>query len=436
MTVRADAVSDICEVVSGPAFTSRDFKGPGEGIRLLRGENIEPGALRWTKTRTWPDGLLAGYEHLLVQPGDLILGMDRPIISAGLKLATARAEDLPALLVQRVARIRPLKVDGRYLSYWLSSPEFVSHLRRAATGTQLPHVTLRDIREFRVPRFGAEKEQRIVEILEDHLSRLDAADNGIATSARRLVAYQRSLRQQAVDAPGSPMVPLARMVSGVGAGRSLGGAAPPAGPDEWGVIKVSAMTWGEFRAHENKRIPADQADARYEILPGDLLVSRANTAAYVGASVLVGDVRSRLLLSDKSLRLVPRPGVNAKWLNEVLQSPRVRHQITALATGTKESMHNISQKALLSVSVPNSSEDEQAAVIDAIEKGVRSSRGMERALDAAERRSANLRRSLLAAAFSGRLTGRFSDLELADETSATVEPELVSVVGQKEAMLW
>lgn len=369
-----------------------------------------------------------------VLPGDLLvasLGETLPracLMPAHIGTAIVKADCIRVRLSENV--------DPRWVMYSMQRPQVRKWAEDHLHGVGRPRLGLKIIRQIPIPLPRLGEQQRIVEILEDHLSRLDAADAGTATSARRLVAYQQALRQQAVDAPGSSVVPLARLISRVEAGKSLGGAAPPAGSDEWGIIKVSAMTWGEFRGRENKRIPANRADARYEIRPGDLLVSRANTASYVGASVLVGDVRPRLLLSDKSLRLAPMPGVKAEWLNEVLQSPRVRQQISALATGTKESMRNISQKALLSVSVPNSSEDEQTAVVEAIDQGVGSSRELERALDAARRKSAGLRRSLLAAAFSGRLTGRPSDLDQAEEMSAAMELKAASGVIQEEPLLW
>jgi type I restriction enzyme, S subunit len=142
-------LADVAKIDSGPAFPSVMFKGPGEGIKLLRGDNIEPGALRWTNTRTWPLGKMQGFEHLHVDAGDLILAMDRPVISSGLKLACVKADDLPALLVQRVARIRPLShVNSRFLHIALMSPRFVPHLLHSQTGTQLPHITLAGIRSF------------------------------------------------------------------------------------------------------------------------------------------------------------------------------------------------------------------------------------------------------------------------------------------------
>jgi type I restriction enzyme S subunit len=160
MAVAADAISnasdskqatlaDVADIDSGPAFPSSSFRGPGEGIKLLRGDNIEPGALRWTKTKTWPIEKMHGFEHLYLEARDLILAMDRPVISTGLKLARVTTEDLPALLVQRVARIRPKPgIDSRYLYIMLMSPRFIPHILRSQTGTQLPHITLAGIRSF------------------------------------------------------------------------------------------------------------------------------------------------------------------------------------------------------------------------------------------------------------------------------------------------
>jgi type I restriction enzyme S subunit len=82
----------------GFAFKSKEFEE--EGISLLRGDNIEPGSLRWKNRKCWPESKLPGFEHLFIDEGDVILAMDRPVISSGLKIAIAKKEDLPALLVQ------------------------------------------------------------------------------------------------------------------------------------------------------------------------------------------------------------------------------------------------------------------------------------------------------------------------------------------------
>ncbi|MGV9892544.1 restriction endonuclease subunit S [Streptomyces sp. NPDC003395] len=127
------------------------------------------------------------------------------------------------------------------------------------------------------------------------------------------------------------------------------------------------MTWGDFDEDENKAVPAGfPFNPAYEIRPGDILLSRANTEAYVGASVLVRKCRPRLLLSDKSLRLVPAEGVDREWLAYLLASPSVRSQISKRATGTKESMRNISQGALADLECLFPPVEEQRRIISAL----------------------------------------------------------------------
>lgn len=175
------------------------------------------------------------------------------------------------------------------------------------------------------------------------------------------------------------------------------------------------MTWGEFNPDENKAVPADRVDPRFEIRQGDLLISRANTSEYVGASVLVGEVRPRLLLSDKSLRLAPREGVSAEWLWRALQAPSARRQISGLATGTKDSMRNISQASLRRIQLPVMSERAQADAVAAYSEVNDACQRLEQVVSQQHVRSLALRRAVLAAAFDGKLTGRHTDAEMIEE---------------------
>ncbi|MFD0593879.1 restriction endonuclease subunit S [Catellatospora coxensis] len=161
---------------------------------------------------------------------------------------------------------------------------------------------------------------------------------------------------------------LGDLLLGIEAGKSYTCEPRRAEADEWGIIKVSAMTWGEFDEQENKAVPAHrQPDPRYEIRPGDVLVSRANTEAYVGAPVLVGQCRPRLLLSDKSLRLIPCSEIDRRWLVYMLSSPWVRAQISAKATGAQDSMRNISQDALASIEILLAPLAEQRRIVEALD---------------------------------------------------------------------
>ena len=163
--------------------------------------------------------------------------------------------------------------------------------------------------------------------------------------------------------------PMDNLLAAIEAGRSFKCSERPARPNEWGVIKVSAMTWREFDETENKAVLSDRhVDPRFEIRPGDLLFSRANTIAYVGAVVQVGETRPRLLLSDKSLRLVPHRDVSPRWLLYYLRSQRARRYLESLATGTSDSMRNISQASLRNLTVPLAPAREQQRIIAAMEE--------------------------------------------------------------------
>ncbi|HUQ69238.1 MAG TPA: hypothetical protein VM165_06935 [Planctomycetaceae bacterium] len=80
--------------------------------------------------------------------------------------------------------------------------------------------------------------------------------------------------------------------------------------DELGVLKVSAVTWGQFRPNENKALANGFDPTGWpRVQRGDLLLSRANTAELLASPVVVQSDYPNLLLSDKTLRLVPKDGV-------------------------------------------------------------------------------------------------------------------------------
>jgi len=195
---------------------------------------------------------------------------------------------------------------------------------------------------------------------------------------------------------------LGDLLERIEAGRSFGAASRPAQPEEWGIVKVSAMTYGEFREEENKALPAGvPIDARSEIRQGDLLLSRANTREHVGAAVLVGHCRPRLLLSDKSLRLHPLAAVDRGWLLFALRTPSARAYLSAESGGVKAGMHNISQAALRAMPLLVPPLLEQRRIVGSLEAAFSRLASTDASLLAAQRKSKALRRSLLAAAIPG-----------------------------------
>ncbi len=371
----------IATILNGAAFKSVLFS-PSEGVPLIRIRDI---AADRTSTR------YAGQydERYLVRPGQLLVGMD-----GDFNVARWRGE--PALLNQRVCRITPVPdlLDLDYLTHIL--PGYLQAIHDVTSSTTVKHLSSRDIADIPIPVPPITEQQRIAARLDAILMRrvtaaghLQAARTIVerfrsavlaAASSGRLTQDWRNEREEdrappllralppaatrskRVAVPDPALVPdgptewthvrLELLIDRIEAGKSFSAHGRPASTAEWGIIKVSAMSWGSFFAAENKAVPEDHAiSANYEIRPGDLLISRANTADLVGATVLVGETRPRLLLSDKSLRLIPRAGVDKAWLNYALRSPFVRRQFSQRATGTSESMRNLSQDKILATTL-------------------------------------------------------------------------------------
>lgn len=341
----------------------------------------------------------------------------------------------PIALQKALHRIRPAAgINPDYVAFALAERSSTRQLDRLFTGTTIKHLPQEKLRVVPVAVAPTAEQERIVAAIEEAFSKLDAGEAGLRNVRQLLKRMRDAILAAAVtgrlvpqDPTDTPAVKLladlgiepleqddlpdgwaeasvGEILDRIEAGKSFATLGRPAGDGEVGVVKVSAMTWGEFRPGENKAIPADsEIDDRWVIRAGDLLFSRANTSEYVGACVLVLRDHPNLILSDKSLRLVPVPGVAAEWLLLVLRSRPAREQIEVLATGTKESMRNISQAKLRSIEVALPPVEEQARIVAEVERQMSFVEACERAVDAGLERSAALRRSVLKTAFEGRL---------------------------------
>jgi len=143
-------LSDVCEVISGFAFKSAEYSENQSHINLVRGQNISHGFLDWKLGKYW-EKMDESLEKYQLFEGDVVLAMDRPIISTGLKISEITTEDMPALLVQRVARIRSSKLPSSFILTLLKHPIFIKTIESSKTETTIPHITLRNVKELQFP---------------------------------------------------------------------------------------------------------------------------------------------------------------------------------------------------------------------------------------------------------------------------------------------
>jgi len=141
------------DLLAGFAFKSAKYTSTENDIRLLRGDNIIQGCLRWDDVKRWSANDTEEYERYLLREGDVVLAMDRPWVKAGLKHAMIAADDLPCLLVQRTARIRGgANLGNRFLKLLIGSSAFTRHILGVQTGIGVPHISGQQIKDFAFAR--------------------------------------------------------------------------------------------------------------------------------------------------------------------------------------------------------------------------------------------------------------------------------------------
>ena len=185
-------LGDVTDMLVGFAFKSAGFlDADSDGVRLLRGDNVQQGYIRWgDKIKRWPSPEYDELGRYHLAANDVILAMDRPIVGGGLKMAWIKPEDLPALLVQRVCRLRgkPGSALTSFIRYVLAAPDFSAHIHRITTGANIPHISGKDISayEFYLPDLA--ERACIVECL-------SAYDDLIATNQRRIALLEDAARR-------------------------------------------------------------------------------------------------------------------------------------------------------------------------------------------------------------------------------------------------
>ncbi len=149
-------IQQSCDILTGHPFPSEGYSLVG--FRLLRGANIKRDRTDWSEqiTSYWPE-VTADLKEYELKSGDIVISMDGSLV--GKSFAQLTGNDLPALLLQRVARLRAKTVYQSYLKEWICSSFFIDHCDSLKTVTAIPHISPQDIKSFKfvVPR--CEREQ-------------------------------------------------------------------------------------------------------------------------------------------------------------------------------------------------------------------------------------------------------------------------------------
>ena len=192
-------LGDFAEFLNGYAFKSQWFTDAG--VRLLRNTNVAHGECDWKDSAYISADRLDEFKTFALVPGDLVLSLDRPIISTGLKLARISRQDLPCLLLQRVAKVspRPDEVAPDYLFHWFNGPVFTKAIDPGRS-KGVPHISTKHAADVPFVRYSIDEQHRIVAKVDELLALVDRLKAGLAESRARQEHLAATLIESALQA--------------------------------------------------------------------------------------------------------------------------------------------------------------------------------------------------------------------------------------------
>lgn len=267
------------------------------------------------------------------------------------------SQDITAIVLQNTQI-----TDCQYLAYFLFANR--EQLLRFNRGTTISGIRRSDLARLKIPLPTLPEQHEIVKILRlaDHLRQLRTETD------KKSEALLFSIFNQMFQQPKSSWIrcKLGDVIS-LETGKNIAAKPHPAEKGKWGILKVSAVTYGKFLPEENKEMPDNaELSLAYQVQKDDLLITRANTSELVGASAIVRNISQNLLLPDKIWRAVfdGKYRSTPYFMYGLLNTLHIRKEISRRATGTSGSMKNISQSNFLDTEILLPSDKEQQQFSD------------------------------------------------------------------------
>ena len=164
------AISSLCDVSGGYSFKSEDISSKGF-IKILHIGNVYLDDVNWETTNYLPKGFDNVYSRFLLNEGDIVIALTRPIIQSlgNVKACIVKASDTPCLLNQRVGRIvskKNVDVNLKFIYGCLMTDDFTRYVESCCIGCSQPNISTKDIENYMIPDASYEKQMDFVKFKE------------------------------------------------------------------------------------------------------------------------------------------------------------------------------------------------------------------------------------------------------------------------------
>jgi type I restriction enzyme, S subunit len=432
-------LSEVADVRLGRQRSPKNHTGP-QMRPYLRAANVGWSGLLLddVKQMNFTDAEMSVYA---LRPGDLLLSEASGSPDEVGKPAIWSGELEECAFQNTLVRVRPMGPEPRYLLHYFRylalSGQFSAHAR----GVGIHHIGRARLAAWPIPLPPTVEQQQIVDILEDHLSRLDATDTTLEQVRQRLTGLQDRLLKSRLlgESVDGQRLTADLQPAGVDDGklddlpvgwhwRRLGDLADIVGGVtkdakrqgdpafvEVPYLRVANVQRGrlDLRHVTTIRVPPAKA-ATLVLRPGDVLLNEGGDRDKLARGWIWQGQVERCIHQNHVFRARVRDGQIEprllSWAANTIGAPwaeRNGKQSVNLAS------ISLSKIRLMPIPVPPTAI--QDGLVASIEEELAATRRLTQAIDLAKPRATALRRSLLAAALSGRLTGRSADMEIVEE---------------------
>jgi type I restriction enzyme S subunit len=384
-------LGDVVEVVNGAAFPSELFNSDRRGERLVRIRDVGQNS-----PEVYYDGPYE--EHHVIDNGDLLIGMDgdfRVALWGGSR----------ALLNQRVCRLQvpdPDLYSNRLLLHVLQP--YLNAVHAVTSSVTVKHLSSRTIQDLPIPLPPRAEQNRIVAALEEHVSRLDAAEQALTSARTRLAGFRSSTTSETLNGDW-PVVRLGDHT----VDQRYGSSAKASREGKVPILRMGNIVDGHLDFADLKYLPDGHPDIETCTLAvGDLLFNRTNSPELVGKSAVFEGRGTPVTFASYLIRVRLDEELDPHWAATAINSPAGRRYIDAVRT-QQVGQANVNGTKLRDFPVPTPSIDVQRERLTQLDQARAWLTAVESEINRALTRASALRRSILASALSGQLVPQDPD---------------------------
>jgi type I restriction enzyme S subunit len=158
-------LGDFVHLKSGKYFRFSEFVE--SGVRCLKIDNVGFGEVVWNTITFLPEDYMSKHPDLILNEGDLVIALNRPIINGRIKVGRIKKEDSPSILYQRVGKIvfKERRLNSRYLFFIFLTELFKRQLSVSLVGTDQPYIRTPIFLSLKIPYPPFIEQSRVASVL-------------------------------------------------------------------------------------------------------------------------------------------------------------------------------------------------------------------------------------------------------------------------------